>query len=181
VLAHDKVGDVTRLPYMSEPWFQLLAAEIARTSCQAVADRLGVSRAAASMVYRGAGAYGTGEAGTERMAERVLQMLGDVECPFLSATTGEPTRISGDQCRGYAYREAPTSSPLASRHWQACRRCERRVSAPRGWDEAAGRFIDLAQLREQLRRASKGSHQAPRSAPGVAAPGSSTPPQGEAA
>lgn len=168
---------MTRLPYMSEPWYALLAAEVERTSMQAVADRLDVSRAAVSMVYRGAGAYGTGEASTVRFAKRVLQLLGDVTCPFLTMTTGEVQTITGDQCRSYAYRAAPTSNPLATRHWQACRKCDRRVSAPRGWDEATCTFVDLDALRDQIKRASKGS----REQTAVAAADLQPPPSEEAA
>ena len=162
---------MTRPAYMAEPWFELLAAEIARTSVTAVAARLDVSHAAVSMVHRGGGAYGTGAASTRRFAERVQQMLGQLACPFLAQTTGDETYISGDQCRAYAYREAPTASPLQTRHWQACRSCALRVSAPRGWDEATRKFIDLDALRTQLKRASKGSHHPVAvSSPGVAAP-----------
>lgn len=145
---------MTRLPYMAEPWFAALQAEVERSSVTAAARRLGVSHAAVSMVLRGAGPYGDGTAGTSRFAARVAQMLGQVRCPFLSSVTGEANFISGDQCRGYAYRETPTSSPLATRHWTACRSCSERVSAPRGWDEAARQFIDLKAVRAQLKRPS---------------------------
>lgn len=159
---------MTRLPYMLEPWFATFEAEIERSSVGAVAKRLGVSHAAVSMVRNGAGPYGDGSAGTRRFAARVAQMLGQVACPFLAATTGEDAWISGDKCREYAYRAVPTSSPLATRHWQACRKCERRVSAPRGWDEATRQFIDLKAVRGQLRRA---SGRPVDSSPGVAVPG----------
>jgi hypothetical protein len=130
-------------PYMSEPWYALLRAEVERTSITAAALRIGVSRGAVSQVLNGTGLYGTGEADTRRFGLRVMQMLSKVMCPFLTQTAGEDTWISGDQCRGYAYRECPTNSSLATRHWTACRGCPTRVSAPRGWDEQGHRFIEI--------------------------------------
>lgn len=149
------------MPYMDEPWFRLFAAEIAATSMQRTAQRLGVTTGCVCLVANGAGLYGTGAAGTAKFGRRVLMMLGRIECPFLSATTGEPREISGDQCRDYAYREVPTGSPLATRHWRACRDCERRVPPPRGWDEARRIWTDI----KFIPRAPKA-----RTAQGVAAP-----------
>lgn len=128
---------------MSEPWFVLLRIEIERTTQTAVAQRLGLSRGAVSQVFRGTGEYGAGRADTSKFAARVLQMLGQVQCPFLTRAKGEAHWISGDACRGYAYRECPTNSSMATRHWQSCRSCDTRVSAPRGWSEAEKKVIPI--------------------------------------
>lgn len=139
---------------MSEPWYALLVREVDASSLVAVARRLGVSHGAVSQVLRGTGLYGAGSASTRRFGQRVLELLEiSIECPFLSQFTGEPRRISGPQCRDYAYREAPVANPHDGRHWRACRTCERRVLPPRGWDEARGCFIDTSALRK--RRAAK--------------------------
>lgn len=142
-----------RLPYMTEPWFDLL-----RSACQAhgvsgVAQILGVSRPAVSMVLNGCGPYGRGQASTQQFGRRVQQFFdGTFECPFLTQFTGEPRRITGTQCRDYAYREPPTTNPHEGRHWRACRTCPQRVIAPSHWDEARGHFID-ASARLRPRRA----------------------------
>lgn len=142
------------LPYMREAWYALLAREVDASSLVAVARRLGVSHGAVSQVLRGTGLYGDGAAGTRRFGQRVLEILEiSIECPFLTQFTGEPRRISGPQCRDYAYREAPTANPHDGRHWRACRTCEQRVLPPRGWDEARGCFVDSSALRK--RRAAK--------------------------
>jgi len=146
-------------PYMDSSWWRRLRDEIARTSMGATAARLGVTTSAVSQVFNGSGLYAT--YGAEKFGERVRLMLDiSITCPFLTATAGEEKLIAGDQCREYAYREAPTASPMATRHWRACRSCARRVPAPRGWDERAGRFvIDI-----------KPARGAPAAATGVAAP-----------
>lgn len=130
-------------PYMAEPWYALLQQAVRDSSMTAIAARLDVSRGAVSQVINGTGLYGTGSAGTKRFGERVMKMLSQMRCPFLSETAGEQRFISGEECRAYAFREAPTNSPLANRHWRACRECPSRVPAPKNWDEKSLRFVDL--------------------------------------
>jgi len=150
-----------RMPYMDEPWFARLAQEIERTSMGAAAARIGVTASAVSQVFNGAGAYGDGTAGTRKFGARVELMLDvRIACPFLGATTGEERLISGAQCAEYAYREVPTGSPLATRHWRACRGCALRVPAPKGWDEPLGTWTIPI----------KPARPAPAAAAGVAAP-----------
>ncbi len=145
---------------MNEPWFQLLRQEIEATSMTAVAARLRVSRGAVSQVFNGTGLYGTGQASAEKFGERVRTMSTQMRCPFLSSVTGEEQFITGSECSAFAYRECPTSSSLATRHWQHCRACPSRVPAPVRWNESAGKFIPLHPERAGARK--------PR--PGVAAP-----------
>ena len=153
---------MNRLPYMDTAWYALLAREIEATSMTAVAARLRVSRGAVSQVFNGTGLYGTGQASADKFGERVLRMSADMRCPFLSRETGEERFITGADCAEYAYRECPTSSSMATRHWQACRQCPVRVPAPVRWNESAGRFIPLHNGGAQ-----RGREQ---SSPGVAAP-----------
>jgi hypothetical protein len=132
-----------RLPYMSESWFARLENEVRRSSMGRTAERLGLTVSAVSQVLNGTGGYGEGKCGTGKIAERVRVFLDiQITCPFLSAVTGEPKKIAGDECRDYAYREVPTGSPMATRHWRACRTCEKRVPPPRGWEEARAAFAD---------------------------------------
>lgn len=151
------------LPYMSEPWFAVLRHEIETTSMTHVATRLGVSRGAVSQVFNGTGLYGDGKASAARFGERVSKLINQMRCPFLTQSTGEEHWISGEQCRDYAYRECPTTSSLATRHWQSCRQCPDRVPAPHGWNEQRGQFITVHPVRTRKR-----ADQAP--SPGVAAP-----------
>lgn len=140
--------DKARPAYMDESWFALFESACAAHGVTAVAQRLDVTRTCASMVKNGIGPYGTGKASTARFAARVRQYLdGAFECPFLTTFAGEPRLITGEQCRGFAYREPPTSNPHEGRHWRACRTCPQRVPAPRHWDEQAARFIDPASLK----------------------------------
>ena len=132
-----------RQPYMDESWYAVLTQAVADSTMTAVARRLDVSRGAVSQVLNGTGLYGSGQANTARFGERVMKMLSQMRCPFLSDTAGEERFISGEECRAYAYREAPTNSPMANRHWRACRDCVARVPAPRNWDERSLKFIEI--------------------------------------
>jgi len=100
---------VTAIP----EWRVLLAAAIAASNKQAVADRLGVKRTTVSLV-----ANNKYPARTDKFAARVMDVLGRERCPFLCA------EITREQCREYRDRGAPTSSPREMRHWRACQGCE---------------------------------------------------------
>lgn len=128
--------------YMTTRWFQLLRAEVQATSQADAARRIGVTPSCVCQVLNGGGQYGNGGADTEKFGRRVELMLGRVLCPFISATAGESRLITGDACRDYAYRDVPTGSSMATRHWQACRKCPSRVPAPRGWDETKADWIE---------------------------------------
>jgi hypothetical protein len=122
---------MARLPYMDEPWFALLRAACDASSRTDLANRLGMAQPTVCQVLNGSGLYGTGQAGTERIALKVLHLLGQYECPHLGEQHGAPRVISADACRGYAHRPPPTGSPRDLAHWQACRRCPHyALSAP---------------------------------------------------
>ena len=118
--------------YMSESWFVLLLTRCNGTPRSKVALQLGISPAALSQVLNASGKYGTGEASTERIAERVTHTFGRYACPHLTGEMGgEEQVITADQCRAFAHRPAPTGSPRDMQHWQACRTCPHKAaSAP---------------------------------------------------
>ncbi|MEX8193592.1 hypothetical protein [Comamonas guangdongensis] len=120
--------------YMQEPWFALLQERAQRPeSVRAhMAKQLGISAAALSQVLNASGCYGNGTASTGRIAEKVIHTFGLYTCPHLTAeASGDDQVITAEQCRAFAHREAPTSSPREMQHWQACLQCpHREASAP---------------------------------------------------
>ncbi len=94
-------------------WRVLLERAVDTTSIQAVADRLDVSRTTLSLVR--ADKY---PARPDKIAARVMDVLGRVECPYLGV------EITRAQCREFHGGRAPTSSPREMRHWRACQGCE---------------------------------------------------------
>jgi len=114
-------------------WRDLLVAEVGATSIAATARRIGVSRSALSQVINACGPYGTGRASVAGIAERVVQTLGRVTCPFLSAFKGENVTLSRVQCRRVALRATPPlNSPRELKHWRACQGCAQRPVAVKG-------------------------------------------------
>ena len=120
--------------YMTEPWFAILLERAQRPdSVRArIARQLGISAAALSQVLNASGCYGNGTAKTDRIAEKVIHTFGRYTCPHLTAeASGDDQVITAEQCRAFAHRDAPTSSPRDMQHWQACRQCiHREASAP---------------------------------------------------
>lgn len=97
---------------MSSPdWKALLLAEVASSNRQQVANRLGVSRTAVSLLL--ADKYG---ASTEAMAKRVMQMFGHIECPVAG-------RLQRDECIAFHTAPAPLNNPMEMRHFRACQGC----------------------------------------------------------
>lgn len=140
------------MSYRDEPWFALLVETTERMQRKQVADILGVSAPTLSQVLNASGKYGTGEAKTDKVAERVIHHFGRYECPHLTEQNGEARVIDAKTCRSYAHRAAPTGSPRAMQHWQACNACvhkahtapheprevkprAKRAQAPQGADE----------------------------------------------
>jgi hypothetical protein len=123
---------MSQLPYMGEAWYALLKERCAGAVRARIAQQLGISPTTLSMVINGTGLYGTGVANTARVAERVIHTFGRYPCPHLTAEGGgAEVVITADQCRSFAHRQPPTSSPRAMQHWQACRQCpHREASAP---------------------------------------------------
>ncbi len=113
--------------YQQEPWFALLRSRVEAdgTTQASIARQLGISCGALSQVIHGTGAYGSGQASTERIANRVIHTFGRYPCPHLTEEAGgEAQVITAEQCRSWAHRPAPTASPRDMQHWQACRQCK---------------------------------------------------------
>lgn len=100
---------------MNEAWFALLVRETEKSSCRAVADKLGYSLTSISLVLSGKYNGGTG-----KIAEKVLKVYGEIKCPHLLQT------ITLQACIDYANSPAPTHNPAKMAHWRACRNCPRR-------------------------------------------------------
>lgn len=93
-------------------WRDLLESAVAAKGQAAVARELDYSATTLSLVRRDK--Y---PGGTDRIAAKVLEVYGEVACPFL----GRP--IGAEQCRRTSLAPVPTSNPQAIRHWSACRAC----------------------------------------------------------
>ncbi len=111
------------MSYKTEPWFALLQTACQNQQRQKVAEALGVSPPLLSQVLNGSGKYGTGEASTAKLAERVMHTFGRYECPHLTAENGAPHVITADECRVFSHRPAPIGSPRDMQHWQSCNAC----------------------------------------------------------
>jgi hypothetical protein len=93
-------------------WRDLLESKIKDKGQAAVARELGYSATTLSLVRRNK--Y---PGSTDRVEERVAQLYGEVQCPFLGQT------IPAEQCRRISHSPVPTSNPKALRHWSACQSC----------------------------------------------------------
>lgn len=100
-------------------WLDLLRAAVEREGSKAAVarkitamtgDPIGRSAVSAAL----SGKY---PGGTDRIARRVLDTYARVDCPFLHHS------ITHGECRALREAPVPTSSPLAMRHWRACRTC----------------------------------------------------------
>lgn len=93
-------------------WLKLLQEAVTASSQTAIAERLGVSRTTVSLVL--SGKY---PGKTDRVADRVLRVFGQVQCTHTGQT------ISLTVCVSYASRRAPLNNPLELSHWRTCRSC----------------------------------------------------------
>lgn len=123
-----------RLPAKNEPaWISIARDDVAATgSIAETARRIGIDRSALSGILNATPTcpYVNGKASTDKVAEKVMNTIGLIACPFLGEYHGEERRITGLQCREYAYRTTPpTSSPRDMRHWRVCQDCDKRVPA----------------------------------------------------
>jgi hypothetical protein len=89
-----------------------LHADAATNGKAAVARKLGVSRTTVSLALNGK--Y---PASLDKLLQRAEAVYARFECPHLAA------QITLVQCREYALRPCPTTSPRESRHWRACQKC----------------------------------------------------------
>ncbi|GAB6127331.1 LacI family transcriptional regulator [Humidesulfovibrio idahonensis] len=96
---------------MTKDWLTLLSEAVAESSKAAVAEELGVSRPAVSLLL-----LGKYPGKTDRMAARILERYARLDCPH----TGKS--VTPDHCRKFCG-PVPTSSPAALRQWRACLTC----------------------------------------------------------
>jgi len=104
-------------------WLSLLQREVHSSSAAAVARKLGVSRTAVSLCL-----LGKYPGGTQKMAARVLAVLGERFCPLFNRCIS-----AGDcftQCRQQEGR-APLHHPQRMREWGVCQRCARNPIQPK--------------------------------------------------
>jgi len=93
-------------------WLQILRDAVAASSQTTVAERIGMSRTAVSLVL--SGKY---PGKTDRVADRVLRVFGQVQCTH----TGQPIALT--VCVSYATRRAPLNNPFELSHWRTCLTC----------------------------------------------------------
>lgn len=98
---------------MTPDWLALLRQKSRETSIGAVAKRLNLSRTTLSLCL--SGKYG---AKTDRIAERVLRVLGSFHCPMLDES------ITPGVCTEQSERRAPVHNPMAMQGWRVCQQCE---------------------------------------------------------
>ncbi len=107
-------------------WLSILQTAIKGASLRKIARQLDYSPTVLSLVLNGK--Y---QSPSTRLAARVLQVLGDKDCPFLDK------KIPWDECARHRARDVPMSNPTALQHWAACQKCphnpalqEKRHEAP---------------------------------------------------
>lgn len=95
-------------------WMDMLKAEADRTSIGEVAERIGYSRTAISLVL--SGKY---PGKTDKVARAVTRILAQsIACPY----SGKD--IPPEECRALSTRRAPTHNPQALGQWRACQQCQ---------------------------------------------------------
>ncbi|MGS0980613.1 helix-turn-helix domain-containing protein [Burkholderia perseverans] len=93
-------------------WLDMLRTAVAASTRADVAKRLGYSRTAVSQALSG-----TYAGKTDRIATRVLEVFGQVQCTH----TGQLIELT--VCVSYTTRRAPINNPLELSHWRTCRNC----------------------------------------------------------
>lgn len=101
------------MSYQNERWFQLMADAVKATSKQSVADRIGVSRTAISLIINGK--Y---PADTKHIAEKVMVLLDRWHCPYLG------TDITAEDCSSTHSGSTPSHDPARLAHRRMCRTCD---------------------------------------------------------
>ena len=91
---------------------ELLLDRAATASKQQIADELGISRTAVSLILNGK--Y---DGKPDKVYRRALEIYGKHECPFLAE------RITRLECDRHSGREMPEGR-AGVRHWRACKSCK---------------------------------------------------------
>lgn len=96
-------------------WMSLLQQATAEASTRSVAEKLGYSPTAVSLVL--SGKY---KGKTDRIAARVLEVYAVTHCPHRAA------EITLEICKQTAFGKAPTHNPGKMAQWRACQKCPKR-------------------------------------------------------
>jgi len=105
------------MSYQQERWFELLAEAVAKSNKNMVAQQIGMSRTAISLVM--SGKY---TASTKRVAIKVLAALDRWACPYLGAD------ITSDACNAVHAGATPSHDPAQLAHRRMCRSCQHNTS-----------------------------------------------------
>lgn len=97
----------------------LQAQKDAGATHRAIAEKLGYSHTAITLYVNGK--Y---PGGIARLEARIVEVYSRIACPFLTRD------ISLADCTQYRTQDCPTSSPMAVRHWQACKSCAHNPDRP---------------------------------------------------
>ena len=105
---------------MPDPkWLEVLRAEASRprVTKQSIANQLGISRTAVSLLIDGKYTAKTDKV-SKKIANKVMALYADkVWCPHLR------NELSPKACRHHATAPMSNSDPAKLKHWAACRTC----------------------------------------------------------
>ncbi|WP_273794721.1 MarR family transcriptional regulator [Brucella intermedia] len=107
------------MPLADPKWVEVLRAEASKPkrTKQAIANELGVSRTAISLICDGKYSARMDKV-SAKLAPKVMSLYAHTMwCPHLRSD------LTPDACRHHASAPMPTSDPDKLRHWAACRNC----------------------------------------------------------
>lgn len=108
------------MPLTDPKWVDVLRAEAGKPkrTKKAIADELGVSRTAISLICDGKYSAKMDKV-SAKLASKVMALYAcKVWCPHLHSD------LTPEACRHHATAPMPTSDPDRLRHWAACRNCQ---------------------------------------------------------
>jgi len=100
-------------------WLNILKTELENgKSIAQVGREIGYSRTAVSLAIKGNYPGGTKKIATATLAKYTNRLM----CPHMG------TAITFIECRAFAAKSMPTSSPRELKHWSACKRCTKKTA-----------------------------------------------------
>lgn len=102
-------------PYMTEKWFKTLKEQCDTKTAKVVAQEVGYSKSAVSLILNG---HYVGK--TDRVRDAVLLRYEIVSCPHLGKV------LPMHECVSLANSPAPTHNPIKMQQWRACQNCPKR-------------------------------------------------------
>jgi len=115
------------IPLADPEWLEVLRVEASKPgrSKQAIAEELGVSRPAISLLVAGKYTARLDKVGA-KLAPKILSLYAErVWCPHLRSS------ISGADCTDHRSAPMTMSDPAKLKHWAACKSCPRNVGETR--------------------------------------------------